>query len=299
MGKVVLVLGASGLFGSHAARAFQAAGWEVRRYRRGSDMIQAAKGADVIVNGLNPPAYHAWAQLIPQITRQAIAAAEASGATLLVPGNVYVYGTQPGPWGPQTPHLPVSRKGAIRVASEAAYRAASQRGVQVILLRGGDFVAPDAPGSIWNMVTLKGLVRGRITAMAAPEISRAYAYLPDMARIAVALAQKRGELPAFTDLPFAGFTLSVAQMKAELEQSTGSPLRVTHFPWWLMTLASPVWELARELREMRYLYDLPHEIDNRPLAQLLPDFRPTPLRAVLAAHLPKAQGNATLIQTGR
>jgi len=59
MEKTVLVLGASGLFGSHAAQAFAEAGWTVRRFRRGSDMAAAAQGAQVIVNGLNPPKYHA------------------------------------------------------------------------------------------------------------------------------------------------------------------------------------------------------------------------------------------------
>lgn len=94
---VVLVAGASGLFGARAAQAFQAAGWQVRRYQRGTDMNEAAMGADVIVNALNPPMYHDWAGLIPQITAQVLAAARASGATVIVPGNVYPYGDQPGP----------------------------------------------------------------------------------------------------------------------------------------------------------------------------------------------------------
>ena len=98
MHKTVLVLGASGLFGSRAAQAFGAAGWQVRRYQRGTDMTAAAMGADVIVNGMNPPMYHNWAQLIPQITSQVLGAAKASGATVIVPGNVYPYGNQPGPW---------------------------------------------------------------------------------------------------------------------------------------------------------------------------------------------------------
>ena len=147
MGKVVLVLGASGLFGSHAAKAFAVAGWEVRKYQRGTDMNKAAEGADVIVNGLNPPMYHDWDTLIPAITRQVIAAGLSSGAMVVVPGNVYVYGREPGPWGPQTPQIPASRKGAIRVAMEAEYRAASVRGLQVILVRGGDFLAPDVDQS--------------------------------------------------------------------------------------------------------------------------------------------------------
>ena len=114
MSGTVLVLGASGLFGSHAAKAFAAAGWTVRRYQRGTDMGAAATGVDVIVNALNPPNYHAWDRLIPEITAQVIGAARTSGATVIVPGNVYVYGDQSGPWGPDTPHRPVARKGAIR-----------------------------------------------------------------------------------------------------------------------------------------------------------------------------------------
>ncbi|MBC7676083.1 MAG: NAD-dependent epimerase/dehydratase family protein, partial [Rhodoferax sp.] len=77
MPQTVLILGASGLFGSHAATAFQDAGWTVRRYIRGTDMGRAAIGADLIVNALNPPKYHNWARLIPQITAQVIAAAKA------------------------------------------------------------------------------------------------------------------------------------------------------------------------------------------------------------------------------
>ena len=300
MGKVVLVLGANGLFGSHAARAFAAAGWEVRRFQRGSDMAAAAVGADVIVNGLNPPNYHDWARLVPAITRDVLAAARASGATVILPGNVYVYGTEPGVWGPDTPHRPASRKGAIRAAMEAEYRAAGD--VQVILLRGGDFLAPEDPKSFWNFMTLKGLAKGRIVSMAAPDVKRAYTYLPDMARIVVALAEKRAALPAFTDLPFAGHTLSTADLKAELERLTGQTLRITRFGWWQMRLLSPVWELARELREMRYLYDHGHALDPAPLAQALPGFRATPLEAVLRAHVERlmpAQGKISLTQTGR
>ena len=90
MAQTVLICGASGLFGGQAAAAFVAAGWTVRKYQRGADMVAAAKGVVVIVNALNPPNYHAWDRLIPEITAQVIAAGLASGATVLVAGNVYV-----------------------------------------------------------------------------------------------------------------------------------------------------------------------------------------------------------------
>lgn len=286
MTGTVLVLGASGHFGSNAAQEFATAGWQVRRWRRGTDMAAAAKGADLIVNALNPPNYHDWARLIPAITADVIAAAKASGATVLVPGNVYVYGREPGPWGPETPQRPVARKGRIRSEMEAAYRAATGEGVRVILLRGGDFIDPASEKSFLNMLVLKGVPKGKITAFGPPDVGRAYAYLPDMTRAAVALAERRADLPAFADIPFPGFAFSTLDLKRLVEAETGRSMRLSRFPWWLMRLASPFWELARELMEMRYLYETPHELSGETFARLLPDFRHTPLEEVIAAHPP-------------
>ena len=306
MTKTVLICGASGLFGGQAARAFAAAGWTVRKYQRGTDMAQAATGADVIVNALSPPNYHAWDKLIPDITQQVIAAGLASGATVLVPGNVYVYGTQPGPWRPNTPQRPVSRKGGIRVQMENDYRAASQRGLQVIILRGGDFIDPQSLNSFWNMIVLKSLAKGKLQSASPAHITRAYAYLPDMARAAVALADQRANLPAFTDMPFAGFTLSMADLAAALQRLTGQPMRLTAFPWWAMRLAGPFWELARELTEMRYLWNHSHTLDPAPMQAALPDFQMTTLDevlrqeiAVMAPGLRVDQGKFNTAQTGR
>jgi nucleoside-diphosphate-sugar epimerase len=300
MAKTVLVLGASGLFGGHAVQAFGAAGWDVRRFQRGTDMIRAAEGVDVIVNGLNPPMYHDWKTLVPQITGQVIAAGKASGATVIVPGNVYVYGREAGPWGPDTLHRPVAKKGMIRATMEAQYRAAAEAGMQTIILRGGDFIAPDQPGSFLNMLVLKDIAKGKMQVPAALDVTRAWAYLPDMTRAAVALADKRADLPAFTDMPFAGFTLTWGQMKAGVAAILERDLKVTQFPWWAMTLAAPVWELARELREMRYLYNLPHRLDPAPMQTLLPGFRTTSLDSVLREHVTRLvpQGRAMVTQTG-
>lgn len=287
MSGKVLVLGSSGNFGRRAAGAFAAAGWEVRRYARGTDMGQAARGADVIVNALNPPNYHAWERLIPEITGAVIAAGRSSGATVLVPGNVYVYGREPGPWGPDTPQRPVSRKGAVRVRMEAEYRAAAERGMQVILLRGGDFLDPDSGATILRMVMLKRLAQGRITAMGPAEVPRAWAWLPDMGRAAAALAGMRAELPAFSDIPFAGLTFSTEDLRAGLARLMGREIRLGQFPWWTLRLAAPFWELGRELLEMRYLYETPHALDPAPMARLLPGFAGADFDTVLRAHLPQ------------
>ena len=296
MAKTALVLGASGGFGGQVAQALQGAGWTVRRYARGTDMVAAATGADLIVNGLNPPAYHAWDKLIPQITAQVLAAGKASGATLLIPGNVYPYGIEPGPWNADTPHRPVSRKGRIRSEMEARYRAAADQGQRTILLRGGDFLLPDAPQMVMNRLILGEVAKGKVTTLGDPDALHAYAYLPDMARAAVALVALGQALPAYADIPFSGHAFTISDLAARISRLSGRPMRIKRFPRWIFTLASPVWELARELREMLYLYDHPHRLDAAPLRHWLPDWQDTDLDTVIARHL---QGRLMSTQTGK
>ncbi len=293
----VLILGGSGAFGSNAAAAFQTAGWDVARYARGSDMAAAAKGAAVIVNALNPPGYHDWARLIPEITTQVLVAAKVGGARVIVPGNVYNYGVEPAPWGAQTPQRPVSRKGMIRATMEMRYRDAPTR---TIILRAGDFLYESQPNLVMNRVILGSLRRGRITALGDPDARHAFAYLPDMAAAAVGLAGHE-TLPHFADIPFAGHAFSMTELQGLLAGKLGHRLRMVRFAWWQMRMLSPVWELAREFGEMRYLYDHAHWLDDQPLRTLLPDLKITPLDVILARYLTAMglQGSTTSTHTSR
>ncbi len=98
MPQTALILGASGRFGRNAAKAFSDAGWAVRRFdRRADDLRASAREADVIVNAWNL-LYPDWAGQVPELHRRVIAAATDSGSTVIVPGNVYVFGADtPGP----------------------------------------------------------------------------------------------------------------------------------------------------------------------------------------------------------
>lgn len=283
MTKTVLILGASGRIGSHAATAFWNAGWTVRRYERGTDMSAAALGADVIVNGLNPPNYHNWAEVIPAITRQVIDAAMASGATVILPGNVYNFGNTPGTWDEATPQEPVSRKGRLRKEMEAAYRAS---GIQTIVLRAGSFIDPDRNGCAMTLMHLREIDKGRVSHMGDPDCLHAFCYLPDWARAAVMLADRREMLESFQDIPFEGHAFTIRDLKDHLEAALGKSLRLTAFPWWIMSLTAPVWELARELKEMRYLWHTPHALSGARLRQILPEFDPSPTGVVMEAALP-------------
>lgn len=274
----VLILGASGSFGSNCAEAFTAAGWRVQKYKRGQeDMVAAANGMDVIVNGLNPQGYKNWVEELPKIARQVVAAAKASGATVIQPANVYNYGATPGIWDADTPHTATTKKGKARIEMERVLREA---GVQVVLLRGGDFLDTKASGNFFDFLTSK-LAKGRFMYPGRTDILHAWAYLPDMARAAVGLAEMRGQLAKFEDVPFAGLTLTGEQLRAALSQLTGRDVVLKPFPWWMMKMLSPFWVLAREIQEMRYLWDTPHSLSGARLQMLLPDYKGSEMRDVL------------------
>lgn len=283
MSKRVLILGGSGRTGRYSTRAFGEAGWDVRQFNRQTDdMAHAAQGCDVIINGLNPQNYHDWPTILPRITRDVIKAARSSGATVIVPGNVYHFGDQGGVWSQTTPAKPVSRKGQIRLEIEQAYQAS---GVQTIILRAGNFIDPEDRNCVMSLIYLRGIKGGAITLPGRAAVRQAFCHVADWARAAVALAEMRDELAEFEDVPIHGQTFTGNQIKELAENIIGKRLKFSHFPWWMMSLASPFWELAREMKEMRYLYETDHTLCERRLAELLPDFRATPKEDVMRAML--------------
>lgn len=283
MSDTVLVLGATGRFGRHAAEAFWNAGWSVRIFdRKRDDLVTAALGADVIVNAWNP-SYPDWEAEIPLLTEQVIAAAQASGATVLFPGNVYVFGQGSGPLlTTETPHCATNPLGRVRRRMEARYREA---GVRTIVLRAGDFIDTERSGNWYEGVIAAKADRGVLTAPGRTDIPHAWAYLPDLARAAVQICAMRERFDTFTEVLFPGYALSLEEVGGILEIALNRRVRLRRFPWWAMFLARPFWPMAGHLREMRYLWDMPHALDDAGFRRLLPDFRATDPRVALSASL--------------
>ncbi|WP_299900247.1 epimerase [uncultured Ruegeria sp.] len=284
MAQTALVLGASGRFGRNAALAFRHAGWDVTEFdRRSGTLSQAARGMDVIVNGWNPP-YPDWARDVPVLTKRVIDAASDTGATVIVPGNVYVFGEDtPGPWSGGTPHKATNPLGRIRIDMEEAYRAST---VRTILLRAGDFIDTNASGNWFDQVMIKRLSRSQFVYPGDPEAPHAWAFLPDLARAAVALAEIREDLPRFCDVPFDGFTLTGVQIAQTLSQVTGRTVSVQRMKWWPLQVARPFWRLAPCLIEMRYLWRVPHQLDGGYMRELLGSFPKSNLEDALRSAIP-------------
>ena len=135
------------------------------------------------------------------------------------------------------------------------------------------------------MLVVGKVGKGVVTSIGAPDTKQAYAYVPDWARAAVGLAEMRMKLDAFEDVPFPGHSLSTREIRDELAEALGREIKIARFPWWSTALLAPFWEMIREFRKMRYLFETSHALSSARFDRLLPDFQHTDLRSVLLSGL--------------
>ena len=310
----VLILGAAGRIGQVLALAFADAGWEVRAQARkplpvalashprvrpircdatdAATLATAAQGCTAVVNALNPP-YTEWDRLALPLAEAALTAARASGALLMLPGNVYNFGRElPALLTPQTPERADSPKARIRIELEARLRTAADGAshpVDSAVIRAGDFFGGPGIGTWLDMALASKLHKGRVVYPGNPDIAHAWAYLPDLAQVFVRVAELRARQPAsmrgHQRLHFAGHTLTGKAFKAGLEPVLGRPLRMANLPWGLIRLASSVVPMWRGLLTMRYLWERPHALDDAALRALIGAVPQTPLPQALRAAL--------------
>lgn len=264
-------------------------------------MLAAAKGCAVIVHAVNPPGYRHWGRLVLPMLDNAIAAAIAEGATIVLPGTVYNFGPDAFPasgdlLAEDAPQHPQTRKGAIRVELEARLERASTQGARVLIVRAGDFFGPRAGNNWFSQGLVKPGHRVRsVLYPGAPGVGHQWSYLPDVARTMLQLLAVRATLPAFARFHMAGhwdhdgrqMTDAIARVVA---RATGAAPAIRRFPWWLVTLASPFVATLREMREMRYLWQTPLSMENARLLAVLGQEPHTPLDEAVRATL-EGMGN--------
>jgi nucleoside-diphosphate-sugar epimerase len=301
--NTALVIGATGGIGGEVALALIAHGWQVRALtrdiasakRRAPDfavswvqgdamdrasVVTAAQGAALIVHAANPPGYRDWDRLVVPMLDNTIAAARAAGARILFPGTIYNYGPDAFPvLREESPQNPASRKGALRVAMEQRLKQAASEGVPVTIVRAGDFFGGHAGNNWFAQAMVKpGKPLAVIADIGTPGVGHAWAYLPDLAETMVRLIERSA--PAlFGRFHFRGFwDADGTEMIAAIRRAAGRPsLRVRRFPWALVVLASPFVRLFKEMREMRYLWREPLQLDNTRLVAALGSEPRTPI----------------------
>ena len=299
--KKIAVFGANGNIGNQAVKAFHQSGWQVRAITRNgqynhdnhgqgietacanamdrSQVISATRGCDFIMNCVNPP-YPKWQQMYLPIAENMIAAAQQNDAVHLFPANVYNYGTQiPVLVTDDTPFNPDTGKGLIRQDMEQLFqRFADENNVQTLVLRAGDFFGgPHSRSSWFDTIITRSLAKGKITYPGPMDVVHSWAYLPDMVQTFVKIAERADSLSGFESFLFKGHAVTGNQLKVAIEQVVEKSCKKSGLPWPLLRFAGLFSPMMREICEMSYLWNRPHQMDDTRLQQTITNIPHTPL----------------------
>ncbi|MFD0270081.1 NAD-dependent epimerase/dehydratase family protein [Streptomyces sp. NPDC127106] len=232
--------------------------------RDGERLAEAAKGATALYGCAAPP-YHRWADEWPALASSLCAAAEATGAVLVLLGNLYGYGPVDGPVTERLPLAATGTKGRVRAAVWERARGLHEQGrIKAVEVRASDFFGPGVTdGGHLAARVVPALLRGKpVSTLGDPDAPHSWTYLPDVARALVEVAGEERARGRSWHVP-TGPALSVREMVGRLAEQAGTgPVAVRRLPPAVLAAAALFSPLLRELKEVRYQFDRPFVVDS-------------------------------------
>jgi nucleoside-diphosphate-sugar epimerase len=250
-------------------------------------VARAAAGCDALFHMVNVRFSRAWVPMTAALLDAALAACARSGARLLFPANVWVFG--PGGTGARlgedAPVAPASMKGRARAANEARIRAS---GVRFTMLRLPEFYGPHV-GTLTGPPLLRIAHGGRGTWYGAPDVDVEFAYMPDAAEALLTVGLADSVDGATFHLPGAAAVTPRRFLALAIDVAGGG--RARHVPAWIVRLAAIPSAPAREFADILHLWTTPTLLDGAKLAARFPQLTATPYRDGIAATIAWLRAN--------
>ncbi|GAA1024165.1 MULTISPECIES: NAD-dependent epimerase/dehydratase family protein [Amycolatopsis] len=239
-------------------------------------LAEATKGATAIYSCAAPP-YPRWATDWPPLQASICAAAEANDALVVSLGNLYGYGPVDGPLTENLPLAATGTKGRIRaLLSEQLHAMHDEGRLRMVEVRASDFFGPGVTdgGHLAARVVPNVLRRQKVQVFGDPDAPHSWTYISDVARTLVAAAREEKAWGKAWHVP-TGPPRSARVMVALLCEAAGvAPVAVQRLSPMLLNAGALVSPMLRELREVRYQFDLPFVLDSQ-AAQEFFDIAPT------------------------
>ncbi len=227
---------------------------------------EAARGAAVVYNCVNPPDYAKWHGVLEPMMRAVRGAATRAHARLVVLDCLYMYGSPDAvPFDEDTPMRPCSAKGELRAMLVEELFAAHRRGeVEVTTGRASDYFGPGSPLSM--LLHPRAIARLRagksVEVFGDPDMRHAYNYTPDVARGLVELGTRPEAVGKAFHLP-AAWTGTSRELVQRCGELLGKPAKVSVVPKWLMPIIGLAWRPMAAMHEMLYQWERPYVLDDR------------------------------------
>ncbi|MHA7987092.1 NAD-dependent epimerase/dehydratase family protein [Rathayibacter sp. CAU 1779] len=233
-------------------------------------VTRAAEGAETIFVVTNPP-YTSWPRDWPPVFRAVIAAAERSGASLVVMGNLYPYGSPTGPMSENSPELTNETKGLVRKAGWLQVREATQEGrIRGVEVRASDYFGPgsDATAHLGKAFFTGILGSKTVRGVGGVDLDHSWSYLPDIAATLAAAADWTGDWGRVWHVP-SGAPHPRAEIAAQLNALYGTTGEAAAIPQWVLRAAGLVSPMMREIHASSYQFTVPYVIDAAETSELL------------------------------
>ena len=294
----ILVLGAGSIGRATAARLVAAGHDVVLASRSGRTEVAGARtlrldaadpestrtavaAADVVVNAMNPSSYTSWDREWPPVARSVRAAAEATGARVVLVGNLYAYGRVEAPMTERTPLRPNGHKGELRRTMWEDLEAADRDGrLRAVEVRAADYYGPGvahATSYLNQYVVTPALTRGTVRlVMGDPDAPHAWTHLDDLAQLTARIAVCEDDDVWGRPWLVPSETATVREVAAQVAALRGRPepaVRLLPAPVRAALRAMPV---IRELEETRHQFERPFLVDDAE-ARARFGLQPTPL----------------------
>jgi nucleoside-diphosphate-sugar epimerase len=248
-------------------------------------LVELAEGATAIYNCVNPGSYTVWDEVWPPIAAAFLAAAEQTGATLVVAANLYPYGPVDRPMKEGLPDAATTKKARLRAGMWADAKRLHDAGrIKAVEVRGSDYMGPrvsKANGHVAR-VAPAALEGKTVYVFGRPDQPHSFTDVRDMARALVTVAGEESAWGRVWHAP-----TNPAKTQTEVLQDVAAAVgrtigKVRSMPHVLLVIGGLVVPVLRELRETEYQFTRPYLLDSSEI-QARFGLAPTPWAEVCRA----------------
>jgi nucleoside-diphosphate-sugar epimerase len=224
----------------------------------------ATTGAVALYNCANP-AYHRWPTDWPPVAAALLAAAEGTGAVLVVLSNLYGYGEVDRPMTEDLPLASTGIKGRVRTQMHERALARHRAGVlRTVELRASDFVGPRVTdGGMLGSRAVPRLLTGRSVAfLGDPDVPHSWTAVPDVAAALELAAVEQRAWGRAWHVPTAPPVTFREAVRGLCAAAGVDPVPVRRLPHLALRAAGLLSPLVRELEETRHQFVRPFVLDS-------------------------------------
>ena len=228
-------------------------------------LSRATEGAAVLYNCANPGDYTQWERTWPPLAAALLTAAERTGATYGITGNLYPYGPVDGPMHEGLPDAATDHKGVLRATLWADALAAHDAGrVRAVEVRASDYLGPGIGANGHVTRVLPSALRGRTVSMVGrTDLPHTFTDVLDVARTLVAAAEDQGAHGRTWMVP-SNAPRTQRQALTDVLAAAGKPsVPVRRMPAALFRVGGLVSPMLRELADLTYQWTAPYVVDDR------------------------------------